>query len=177
MVAFGDWGPRLQYVMKALGSMDDAIKKAHSEYNIPREFMDEYKEKFARAIQVDSTRIPPPLLEDIERKQVIRVSGDAKYSANNRMTQAEQAIAEGDHKTAILHLRRAVELQPFDAQIHFHLGASLGQIGEVEEGTKECRIAAQLEPDWEIPKVEVGIILANAERYEEAMVSFSKING
>ncbi len=84
------------------------------------------------------------------------------------MIQYAQAKSEGDLDTAILHVRRAVELQSESAEYHFHLGATLGIAGEVTEGVQECWIAAQLDPSWELPKAEVGIILLNAGRNEEA---------
>ena len=42
-------------------------------------------------------------------------------------------------------------------------------VGEVDEGIEECWIAARLDDDWELPRVEVGIILLNAGRNQEAL--------
>ena len=97
-----------------------------------------------------------------------RVSGDAQFSAGNRLIQFEQARALGDFDTALTHIRRAVTLQPENAQYHFLLGATLGTVGEIEEGIRECWIADKLNPEDELPRVEVGIILLNAKRNQEA---------
>jgi Flp pilus assembly protein TadD len=78
-----------------------------------------------------------------------------------------QSIAEGDDETAVSHLRRAVELQPLDATYRFELGAQLGKMGRVDEGILECNIAAQLKPEWDLPRIEVGIILINHGCHEE----------
>jgi tetratricopeptide (TPR) repeat protein len=96
-----------------------------------------------------------------------QVSGDAQFSARNRMLQARYAEAEGDVQTSILHTRRAIELQPLNADYHFQLGALLGKIGQIDEGIQECRIALQLKPGWDLPRIEIGIILINNHRYEE----------
>ena len=85
------------------------------------------------------------------------------------MIQYAQAKSEGDLETAILHVSRAVELQPESAEYHFHLGATLGMAGQLNDGIQECWIAAQLDPSWELPRVEVRIILLNADRDSEAL--------
>ncbi len=81
----------------------------------------------------------------------------------------ETALECVNLETALIHIRRAVELQPENAEYHFHLGALLGMVGEVDEGIEECWIAAHLDDDWELPIVEVGIILLNAGRNQEAL--------
>lgn len=100
--------------------------------------------------------------------QVMRLKGPPEVSAENRRTQASAAMSHGRPDIAVEHLRRAVELMPAHETAHFELGAALWQAGDIEGGLEECRIAAALRPEWELPKVEIGIILINAERYEEA---------
>lgn len=89
-------------------------------------------------------------------------------AAENRRLQASVAMSHGRLDEAIAHLRRAVELVPTHDGAHFELGAALWQSGDIEGGLAECRVAATLNPEWELPRVEIGIILINAERYEEA---------
>jgi len=122
--------------------------------------------KAIQSLQGDPTRLSSA---NLEGKTVIRVKGDAAFSARNRIIQAMQARVEGDNDTAIIHFRRAIELQPMNAEYHFQLGATLGQAGQAEEGIQECWIAVQLEPKWDLPRVEVGIILVNSGRYEEGL--------
>jgi Flp pilus assembly protein TadD len=89
-------------------------------------------------------------------------------AADNRRLQAGVASSHGRLDEAVAHLRRAVELVPTHDSAHFELGAALWQSGDIEGGLAECRIAAALKPEWELPQVEIGIILINDERYEEA---------
>ena len=105
----------------------------------------------------------------LDRMNYVGVKGDAAYSARNRITQYGWARAKGDLETALRHIRRAVELQPESALYHFELGATLGTAGEVSEGIQECWLASGLDPSWELPRVEVGIILLNAGRDTEAL--------
>ncbi len=168
LAASKPWHLRLTYVMQHLRELDQVVKLVRDEFGIPEEDAESLLEEVLRDVQADPTL--PPLTDpsELDGMTAVRVKGDAKFSARNRMIQYAQAKSEGDLDTAILHVRRAVELQPESAEYHFHLGATLGMAGEVDEGIQECRIAAGLDPAWELPKVEVGIILLNAGREEEA---------
>ena len=64
--------------------------------------------------------------------------------------------------------RSLVRRFPQNSLAHSHLGSFLGMVGKnfgqrslVDEGMLECKIAASLQPDWDNPAVEVGIILVN----------------
>jgi len=97
------------------------------------------------------------------------ISGDASFKASNRAALSHAAELVGDHRLAVEELRRAVEHEPTKALWHFKLGALLGQRGDADAGIAECRIAAALEPAWDLPAVEVGIILLDAQRPREAL--------
>jgi len=135
------------------------------QFGVSDKMMKKMSEGIGKLVQADPTRRTPGL----EGKNWVRIKGDAAFSARNRMTQAIQASAEGDFDSAITHLRRAVELQPQSAEYHFHLGATLGKKGLIEEGIQECWIAAKLDPKWDIPLVEVGIILINSGQNQAAL--------
>ena len=174
-VAFGSWYGRLSHVAQYLGGLDEVVQKAQDKFGIPREFSESVMDELLRDAQTDQTRLhitDPSQLKDMT---FVRIKGDAEYSANNRMIQAAQAQSEGDYETAIVHLRRAVELQPESAWYHFHLGASLGLAGHVEDGIQECFISSQLDDSWELPKVEVGIISLNDSRPQEAREHLERV--
>ena len=65
---------------------------------------------------------------------------------------------------------------PLSAQAHVALGSFLGMAGKhlsnremINEGINECKIAAGLCENWDMPLVEPGIILINVGRYDEAL--------
>ena len=161
-----DWHRRLQLDAQYLGSFDQGVTWAQEKLGVSNTLAKRLMEEVVHSLQGDQTRMS---LDDLKGKTVIRVKGDAEFSARNRIIQAMQARAEGDNDTAIIHFRRAVELQPMNTEYHFQLGATLGQIGQVEEGIQECWIASQLEPKWDLPRVEVGIILVNSGRHKEGL--------
>ena len=168
MAASKSWHLRLTHVAQHLGGLDKAIQLINEEYGIPVDVPEEMMDKVLRDVQADSTRPVITAPSDLEGHTFVRVKGDAKFSARNRIIQFSQARSEGDLDTALIHVRRAVELQPESAEYHFYLGGTLGMVGEVEEGIRECWIAAGLDPSWDLPRVEVGIILLNAGRNQEA---------
>ncbi len=165
LAAPGDWIPSLQKTAQYLGSLDEAIKLFQKQFGIPDETMKKMSEGIEKLVQSDTTRHIPGL----EGETWIRVKGDSAFSARNRMTAAIQASSEGNIDSAINHLRRAIELQPQNAEYHFHLGANLGKRGFIEEGIQECQIAAKLEPEWDLPLVEIGIILINSGQNQAAL--------
>ena len=158
------WDRRIQYVMNALNDTGSIAGRTRDRYGIPEEFTESVIDDELRWLQAGpaiSRPFPPGA-------HVYRVKGDAKYSAGNRLLQYEQAKALGDFDTALVHIRRAVELQPENATYHFLLGGALAKVGEVENALQECWIADSLDPEDELPRIEVGIILMNAGRNEEA---------
>ena len=169
MAASKPWHLRLTHVMQNIGSMEGALQVAQERFSISRGEAQSLVEGAVQSLIADPTRFQNPNLSDLEKMSFIRVKGDAKYSAGNRMIQYSQAKSEGDLETALIHIRRAVELQPESAEYHFHLGATLGMAGTYQEGIQECWIAAQLDASWELPKVEIGIILLNSDQNQEAL--------
>ena len=79
-------------------------------------------------------------------------------------------------ESGIAERRAIVEKYPDNPQAHLDLGSFLGMAGKhlsrrdlVDEGILECKISAGLQPGWDNPVVEPGIILNNIGEYEEAI--------
>ena len=169
LAASKPWHLRLTHVMQNIGSMEGAAQVAQERFSVSQEVAESLVEKAVQRLLADPTRLQTTDLTNLEGRSFIRIKGDAKYSAGNRMIQYSQAKSEGDLETALIHIRRAVELQPESAEYHFHLGATLGMAGTYQEGIQECWIAVQLDSSWELPKVEIGIILLNSNQNREAL--------
>ena len=83
---------------------------------------------------------------------------------------------QGRIHEAIAEVTRAVELDPLDPANHFTLGSVKGGIGAkrgdaalVREGLEACWLAATLDPAWILPWAEIGFILLETGRPEEAV--------
>lgn len=81
-----------------------------------------------------------------------------------------------------IEVRRSLTRRfPDSAQVHVDLGSFLGMVGKnlgerrfIDEGILECKIAAGLQPNWDNPAVEVGIILTNVGDYHGALNELAK---
>jgi Flp pilus assembly protein TadD len=66
--------------------------------------------------------------------------------------------------------RRALELNPGRAQIHFFLGGLFEQTGRPAEAEAAYRLALRLQPTYADPSCYLGQMLGSAGRHEEALV-------
>lgn len=81
-----------------------------------------------------------------------------------------------------IEVRRSLARRfPDSAQVHVELGSYLGMVGKnlgerrfIDEGIRECKIAAGLQPNWDNPAVEVGVILMNVGDYDGALSELEK---
>ena len=83
---------------------------------------------------------------------------------------------QGRIDEAVAEVINAVELDPLDPVNHFTLGSVKGGMGTergdkilIEEGLKACWMAVALDPNWILPWTEIGWILINSGRFEEAV--------
>jgi tetratricopeptide (TPR) repeat protein len=105
----------------------------------------------------------------LEQMQFVRIEHDTSGKKANREQQWSWSSQKEDWAEALGHARRLVELEPTNAKYHLWLGTTLGKLHRVEEALEECRIAAALDPRWCLPAAEVGIVLLDHQRNDEAV--------
>ena len=101
------------------------------------------------------------------------VSNPEAYAHYQRSMELQM---QGRMPEALAEVARAIELDPLDPANHFTLGSVKGGMGAkngdaamVNEGLKECWLAAELDPKWMLPWTEIGWILLMAGREREAV--------
>jgi Flp pilus assembly protein TadD len=110
----------------------------------------------------------------------------AKVAAE-RAVDLEETLADGhavlgllrllddwDSSAADAEFRRAVELAPGDAYVHWKRGMYLQYVGRGDEAVAAHRLAEQLDPFSLVAIEEVGWPLYYSRRYEEAAAQFRK---
>ncbi|AEI66266.1 helix-turn-helix domain-containing protein [Corallococcus macrosporus] len=172
----GPWHSRLNAWAQQLGPMPFAGEPIAKELKIPakkaHQMMPFVREMLLRMSGYDSQ-------VEFEGAQVVTLSGPPEFKARNRASQAGDAFSRGDLRSAIEHMRIAVQWAPSDAGHHYMLGAYLGHAVSSErhqlltEAIHHCAEAARLAPEWDRPPTEIGIILSNAGTYEEAEKAFA----
>jgi tetratricopeptide (TPR) repeat protein len=112
---------------------------------------------------------PEPLEQDGDGPPGFR---EFEHTFIDQSTALRKALATADYGEALRLLKEHIEdlririsRNPESAEYHYSLGAMLGLIGckfnmgaLADEGVLECRIASQLDPTWDIPLLEIGII-------------------
>jgi tetratricopeptide (TPR) repeat protein len=166
--ADGDWLARFQQaasVLSCIGNPETA--KQFVARGLPAEWAERFEKNggLIDLIQADMTRAPAALLKG---RKFVGMEGDNAYKAASHEVQGAQALADWDLGKAVGHFRRAASLQPLNAHYQYRLGCSLWQLGVgerdpglVRQGVETLWIAHKLDPEWDMPLVEVGIVHMN----------------
>ena len=83
--------------------------------------------------------------------------------------EAQKALGRRDVPAAIAHLKRAVELAPDFSAAWNHLGTIAYQSGQYVEAEADFRKGLEAEPDAYAPLVNLGGVLINLAKWDEAL--------
>lgn len=177
----GDWTDRCRYWMRFLGSVPDELASLEQHAKTTGEFPPGFAEEVGPLIIEHQLRMAGFAQALEPGMSVIRIEHPPEGKAVNRVVQAQRARSVGDPWTAIEHMRHAVRHDPQNAHHHFMLGALLGELGGVEtdharmeEALAELHIAVQLDPEFANARNEIGIVLSNMRRHEDAEEAFAQ---
>ena len=119
-----------------------------------------------------------PAAEDLAASEGIRTTllneNSDVFPLGLDMSEVPNPLAVIDRSIRIR--RGLVRRFPQSAEAHYQLGSMLGMMGWrvqnrawVDEGIMECRVAAGLEPRWDAPAVEPGVIMCNIGDWDGAL--------
>ena len=80
---------------------------------------------------------------------------------------------EGDLERAIELYRRSIEVYP-TAEAHTYLGWTFSFQGRLEEATRECHRAIEVDPDFGNPYNDIGCYLMQQDKLDEAIAWLEK---
>ena len=75
---------------------------------------------------------------------------------------------------AVYHLKKGIELQPWNAKIHDNLGVALASQGKLDEAIGHFNKALSIRPDYELARQNLGIALEEKRRFNEALTRIPK---
>ena len=119
-----------------------------------------------------------PTPEDLEANEAIRTTlvGENNDVFPFRLEMSEVVSPFAAIERSIRIRRGLVRRFSRSAEAHYQLGSMLGMMGRrvrnrawVDEGIMECRVAAGLEPRWDAPAVEPGVIMCNIGDWDGAL--------
>ena len=83
-----------------------------------------------------------PIVEDPVMAELIELS----VMARTFLLQGDRAQRRGLHDAALRFYRRALELDPRDAGVHYNLGTLFGELGRLREAERHFRAAIESDP-------------------------------
>lgn len=98
----------------------------------------------------------------------------SQRAAAKLMDQAVTLLRFRQFPAAVPVLLKAVSLWPTNAEIQFHCGAALMEVGQLQKALERFDLAAQLKPRWSDAWNNRSVALSRMGRIEEAMASAEK---
>lgn len=161
------WIDYLIKIQRASGGFEEAAELALREHGIPKTFTEKHIAKIVRSSLSDYSN------EQVEGT-VVRITGDSRFKARNRSIQAEAARGIGDLEESTKQWRYAISHDPNNAEHHFQLACDLGALGQTDDSIAESYLAAELNPGWNLPLAEIGVVLLNSGRDQEAVTHLER---
>jgi Tfp pilus assembly protein PilF len=83
----------------------------------------------------------------------------------------------GEHKKAMSHFQKAIEIDPNYATAHSNLGKILGELNHVNEAKKYFEKSLNLDPNREKTCEDYGDLLLKLNQHKKALEYFKKGTG
>jgi superkiller protein 3 len=79
-----------------------------------------------------------------------------------------------DREGAIVALKKAVELDPKNGQIHLNLAVAYRRQKKIDDAIKEYETAVSLDPGLAGGYYDLGLLYSQDRRYDDALTAFKK---
>jgi tetratricopeptide (TPR) repeat protein len=152
----------------AIAHLEDALARFPSatslEYSLGMAYrglgrMDEARAHLQRR-GTSGVRVADPIVDELQAL----VRGERAF-----VMQGRSAYQAGQFQAAADAFRKAAAAAPADAIPHVNLAAALAQLGDANGAAEQLAIAVRLDPDDETTLLKLSILLADRERYREAL--------
>lgn len=159
-----DWGRWLYDLATEIGVAEGAARYVEREYGI-RPSAEAKAETVAlildrsRSNSGSGDPAPPPWLEGADPEHA-----KASLKSDAALDHAQRGLLD----EAIRLMRDASDIEPERAWYRVKLAELLADNSLLQSAIDECWIADRLAPDWEQPRVSIGLFLNKAGRFEEA---------
>src|SRR4051794_32037337 len=103
------------------------------------------------------------------------MSKTSYLDADELLQLAIGASQKDDHETAIINLKRALEISPNHAKAHYFLGAEHAQIGLFERAIKEREKAFSIDPDLITAVFQLGLLYMTSGQVDKAVHAWAPL--
>lgn len=104
------------------------------------------------------------------------MSTTSYLDAEELLQLAIHASQKDDHETAIINLKRALEISPENAKLHYFLGAEHAQIGLFNRAITEMTNALRLDPSLVVATFQLGLLHLTSGQVEQAIECWLPLN-
>lgn len=100
----------------------------------------------------------------------------SRLNAQELLHLAIDASKKDQNESAIEYLKRAIELSPEDARIHYMLAAEHAQIGMYTEAIQEMERAVQLDPKLYTAHFQLGLLQLSSGQVDRAIAAWEPLD-
>jgi tetratricopeptide (TPR) repeat protein len=111
-----------------------------------------------------------------EKAQVnaLKSSGDKEQAVAKFYQEATRYLSAGDAKAAAESYRRALQLNPRDAKLHYNLSLALDKLGDLRSEREELERTVQLDPNLAVAQNQLGLLALRGGQQTEAERRFKQ---
>ena len=113
----------------------------------------------------EGSGIPAPSAGKTVSAQWLSVS----KKAVRQMEKAEKASRSGDHRKAVEHLKKALEIHPQLPEAYNNLAVQYVRLGEADRAVEAFRKAIELRPEDALAHANLGVILLGSGDFDQAV--------
>lgn len=117
------------------------------------------------------------VLNTANRTQAAQHGGNVMFDIDEYLHLAIHANSVGNHHACMSYLKEALQQQPGHATAIYLLAIQHAEIGLFERAISGLRASLAIEPDLEIARFQLGLMLMDLKRPTEARPQFAALNG
>jgi tetratricopeptide (TPR) repeat protein len=109
-----------------------------------------------------------------DRVAVLKSNSDRDREIAKLNEQANQSLRSDNAKAAAENYRKAIELNPRDAKLHYNLSLALDRLPDIAAERMELQRAVELDPKLAVAQNQLGLIALRRGQHTEAEARFKK---
>jgi superkiller protein 3 len=161
----------LGMLFASTGRTDAAIQQLDAAARINPSDLETHKEL---ALLLEKTGDKERARVEKARVNALKSSGDKEATVAKSYEEANQYLSAGNAKAAAEGYRKALQVNPDDAKLHYNLSLALDKLGDFASERKELERTVELDPDVAVAQNQLGLLALRSGQQAEAEQRFNK---